>query len=579
MRLQQQQHRPDSPEFREFVIKKIDHRSLTININDDVDKCFPKRYLFRNFNVSGTPFQPQDHSNVTLLNCSSFVEYPTLRRQKKIDCLSSSNYEVVALPTYKHTAPIALCRVIFKVSVPVSLNYSSNLNVDDVVLKWVEPNCGDCETSGGHCGFMNNDTGNSQIGCFYPENYQPLPPTPNNRYAQTTRSLSDSSSVVVFLLVYFVFVYVIKRPPSPPSSSSPEIARSSSAKTCPETYCPSNALTVKFPFRLPEYQRDPRCGYPGFHLSCNNRNETIVSLPSGDFAVRSILYERQKLWIDDPETYCLPKRLMEKNFSVSGTNFMVENLTPFAFLNCSSDVVETTRDRLMKITCLSTDKFTVVAVPTELFNWPPPSRCRVLSTALFPETEWWLENWGIYMNTYIELTWKEPSCGICELGGGDCGFKSDIGLKTGCHNIQNHGLSRSVEYAILTTSGVLGLLCFMVLRYTSGRRGNREASTSTTTTADSSATRQSVSGTGRAGLEGPIIESYPKTQVGESGRLPKDGQTTCSICLSEYKPKDTLRTIPPCNHDFHAHCIDKWLRVNATCPFCRKEIHAPLSLV
>ncbi|KAF3448703.1 hypothetical protein FNV43_RR09416 [Rhamnella rubrinervis] len=316
--------------------------------------------------------------------------------------------------------------------------------------------------------------------------------------------MASSENCIPYFLTLFAFFNI-------------EIA-SGSAKTCPETYCPSNALTVKFPFRLPEYQRDACCGYPGFDLSCNNRNETIVSLPSGDFAVRSIIYERQKLWIDDPETYCLPKRLLKKNFSVSGTNFMVENLTLFTFLNCSPDIVETTRESLMKITCLSTDTFTVVTVPMELFNWALPSWCRVISTALFPATEWWLDNWGINMNTYIELTWKEPSCGICELGDRDCGFKSDIGLQVDCHNIQNHGLSRSVQYGILTTAGVLGILCLTVLRHTSGRRGNREASTftstSTTTTADSSATRQSVSGTGRAGLEGPIIESYPKTQVG-----------------------------------------------------------------
>lgn len=216
-----------------------------------------------------------------------------------------------------------------------------------------------------------------------------------------------------------------------------EIGRSNGGKPCPETYCPSSAMTVKFPFRLPQYQDNLRCGYPGFELTCNNRSEAIVSLPSGEFAVRSILYERQKLWIGDSETYCLPKRLLEKNFSVSGTNFVVENLRPFTFFNCSS--VETTREKFMAITCLSTDNFTVAAVPTKLFNSPPPSRCRVISTALFPVAGWWLGHWGIPTNDYIELTWKEPSCENCELLGGDCGFKSDIDLQIGCHNIQNHG--------------------------------------------------------------------------------------------------------------------------------------------
>lgn len=72
----------------------------------------------------------------------------------------------------------------------------------------------------------------------------------------------------------------------------------------------------------------------------------------------------------------------------------------------------------------------------------------------------------------------------------------------------------------------------------------------------------------RTGLDGPTIESYPKTVLGESCRLPND-DATCAICLSGYKPKESLRTIPECNHYFHSECIDKWLMLNATCPMCR----------
>lgn len=71
------------------------------------------------------------------------------------------------------------------------------------------------------------------------------------------------------------------------------------------------------------------------------------------------------------------------------------------------------------------------------------------------------------------------------------------------------------------------------------------------------------------GLDGLIIESYPKTQLGENLELPEPKDKTCSICLGEYKPKATLRTIPACNHYFYASCVDEWLRLNATCPLCR----------
>ena len=74
------------------------------------------------------------------------------------------------------------------------------------------------------------------------------------------------------------------------------------------------------------------------------------------------------------------------------------------------------------------------------------------------------------------------------------------------------------------------------------------------------------------GLDGTVIESYPKMVVGESRRLPKPNDNgPCSICLSEYEPKDTVRCIPECNHCFHADCIDEWLRMTATCPMCRNS--------
>ncbi|KAG6630421.1 hypothetical protein I3843_13G014800 [Carya illinoinensis] len=71
------------------------------------------------------------------------------------------------------------------------------------------------------------------------------------------------------------------------------------------------------------------------------------------------------------------------------------------------------------------------------------------------------------------------------------------------------------------------------------------------------------------GLDGSIIESYPKTVLGESGSLPNPNHGPCSICLSDYLPRDTIRSIPDCHHYFHANCIDEWLRMSATCPLCR----------
>ncbi|XP_052180692.1 uncharacterized protein LOC127793929 [Diospyros lotus] len=67
----------------------------------------------------------------------------------------------------------------------------------------------------------------------------------------------------------------------------------------------------------------------------------------------------------------------------------------------------------------------------------------------------------------------------------------------------------------------------------------------------------------------PTIESLPKVVLGESRRLPKPNYNTCPICLTEYRPKETLRCLPECQHCFHADCVDEWLRLNASCPVCR----------
>lgn len=45
----------------------------------------------------------------------------------------------------------------------------------------------------------------------------------------------------------------------------------------------------------------------------------------------------------------------------------------------------------------------------------------------------------------------------------------------------------------------------------------------------------------------------------------------CCICLSQYEDGVDLHTLP-CNHHFHANCIVKWLKMNATCPLCKYNI-------
>ncbi|NXG77625.1 RNF6 ligase, partial [Baryphthengus martii] len=46
---------------------------------------------------------------------------------------------------------------------------------------------------------------------------------------------------------------------------------------------------------------------------------------------------------------------------------------------------------------------------------------------------------------------------------------------------------------------------------------------------------------------------------------------TCSVCINEYVRGNKLRRLP-CMHEFHIHCIDRWLSENSTCPICRQPV-------
>ncbi len=45
--------------------------------------------------------------------------------------------------------------------------------------------------------------------------------------------------------------------------------------------------------------------------------------------------------------------------------------------------------------------------------------------------------------------------------------------------------------------------------------------------------------------------------------------TTCSICLEDFGKGQRVRELPKCGHVYHAHCVDRWLRMHNACPLCR----------
>ncbi|CAG4958434.1 unnamed protein product [Colias eurytheme] len=68
---------------------------------------------------------------------------------------------------------------------------------------------------------------------------------------------------------------------------------------------------------------------------------------------------------------------------------------------------------------------------------------------------------------------------------------------------------------------------------------------------------------GLARHEIDLLPSYKYCEQTHQGE-----QTSCVVCMCEFEARQTLRVLP-CAHEFHAKCVDKWLRSNRTCPICR----------
>eukprot|EP00164_Ancoracysta_twista_P022440 GFYU01041340.1.p1 GENE.GFYU01041340.1~~GFYU01041340.1.p1 ORF type:complete len:327 (-),score=51.57 GFYU01041340.1:183-1163(-) len=76
-------------------------------------------------------------------------------------------------------------------------------------------------------------------------------------------------------------------------------------------------------------------------------------------------------------------------------------------------------------------------------------------------------------------------------------------------------------------------------------------------------------GTETQGASRELIASL-RTEKYRPGIVPQE-DAQCALCFEDYQVDEELRFCP-CNHHFHAPCVDKWLAINKTCPVCRTPI-------
>lgn len=74
------------------------------------------------------------------------------------------------------------------------------------------------------------------------------------------------------------------------------------------------------------------------------------------------------------------------------------------------------------------------------------------------------------------------------------------------------------------------------------------------------------------GLTKEQIDNLATRTYGQASLEGEIGRA-CSVCINEYAQGNKLRRLP-CSHEFHIHCIDRWLSENNTCPICRQPILA-----
>ncbi|KAI3792619.1 hypothetical protein L2E82_06504 [Cichorium intybus] len=274
---------------------------------------------------------------------------------------------------------------------------------------------------------------------------------------------------------------------------------------CLPASCSSREPEVRFPFRL--LGRQPaRCGFPGFDLSCDEQNQTILRLPSSlSYVVNQISYVQQIHFL---------QLLTELQFQEPRHAIPLPGQRKL-FRGCYADQ--------SSLSCIRA---------SELYGY---------------------EN---DRGGEMELMWFSPYCKSCEREGKVCRLKSDDG-RTICGS-SSRGISRSAKYGLSIGIGVPTLICIIGLAcYASSKV--QERNDSHNQSIDLPSIPHIPQQATRTGLDMSTIESYPKIVFGESCRLPND-DSTCAICLSDYKPKESLRTIPECNHYFHSECIDEWLK-------------------
>ncbi|KAH0770795.1 hypothetical protein KY290_014776 [Solanum tuberosum] len=221
---------------------------------------------------------------------------------------------------------------------------------------------------------------------------------------------------------------------------------------CKDSWCNNDGPVIHFPFRL--HHQPKHCGYdPGFELHCNNKNDTILELPSSvHLVVEKIDYVSQQIHLYDPEE-CIATKLPKLNLSQS--NFTNDD-DPTDLFNCSAPFSDNNYGYYYLVPCLGSPGYQVHAVTST-------SRLQYFLSGPCTKIHQYPYSDSTFGENKLQLNWPIPLCGICEFKGMDCGLKDGTKL-SGTHCFNRNMTHKGNTKQHLIAGVVLGtaLVCIIV---------------------------------------------------------------------------------------------------------------------
>ncbi|XP_059629066.1 rust resistance kinase Lr10-like [Cornus florida] len=249
--------------------------------------------------------------------------------------------------------------------------------------------------------------------------------------------------MAMFPLHYFLFLMLL--------------VRLEGQDECKISRCKKHGPAIRFPFRLKHHNKPGHCGYPGFELMCNERNQTVLRLPNSvNLLVKKIDYKSQTIHLYDGEG-CLPRQLINLNLSASTFDLDIGDLYVFALYNCSAP--HRRFFDLLFIPCLSTvPGYQIYAVGTVSASYL--ASCTKIGNITLSIDVFYTSH--DLLN--LLLHWSKPNCLTCEVEGKTCGLKNDTtGREVECFDIPKITKGLPKKLVVTLTAIVIPVLLILVV--------------------------------------------------------------------------------------------------------------------